>query len=189
MTTSSQRVLQVLGTRLGQIRATEIAKTTGLSCDQIHSGIGTLERRGFAQRLGDGRVKATAAGLAFLAAGKEINLGPKGPRVAETEGTSLRSRLWRALRLAQKATIPELLQLAARGSEGNAADNAKDYLNALVRSGHVIRLSRRATCELPVTTGATRYSLALNTGPLPPQYNRHQKRVYDPNTGEVFDVA
>lgn len=189
MTTSSQRVLQVLGTRLGVIKTTEIASATGLSCDQVHSGVGTLVRRGYAQRRGEGRVKATAAGLSFLEAGKEINSGPKGPRIVETEGSSLRSRLWRALRLTGKATIAELLELAGRGSERDAEGNAKEYLNALVKSGHVMRMSRRAEPEWPATTGATRYSLVLNTGPKPPQLNRRKKRVFDPNTGETFDVA
>jgi len=189
MTTSSQRVLQVLGTRLGVIGAVEIARVTGLTCDQVHSGVGTLVRRGYAQRRGEGRVKATAAGLSFLSAGQEINSGPKGPRLMETEGSNLRGRLWRALRLVQKAAISELLELAARGSEGNAARNAKDYLNALVRSGHLTRLNRRVPAEYPVTIGATRYCLALNTGPLAPQYNRRQKRVFDPNTGKAYDVA
>ncbi|HWQ09139.1 MAG TPA: hypothetical protein VN436_08530, partial [Holophaga sp.] len=103
MTTSSQRVLQILGTRLGVVGTIEIARATGLTCDQVHSGVGTLIRRGYAQRRGEGHVKATSAGLSFLAAGKEINSGPRGPRITETEDSNLRSRLWRALRLAQKA--------------------------------------------------------------------------------------
>lgn len=186
---TSQPVLTVLGNRLGVMHVREIRTATGLSEDQVQDAIQTLVRRGYAQRRGEGRVKATAQGLAFLHNGSRITSGRKGPRVAETEGTSLRSRLWRALRLSQKATISELLLLAERGEERNAAENAKHYLNALVRSGHVLRLSRRAESEWPATTGATRYSLALNTGPLPPQYNRRQKRIYDPNTGETFDVA
>jgi len=189
MITTSQQVLKILGKRLGTVHVDEIKEATHLSGEQIQGALKTLMRRGFVERRGLGQIKATATGLAFLEVEHEIKPGPTGPRVTENEGTNLRIRLWRALRLAQKATIPELLELAARGSEVNAEVNAKDYLNALVRSGHLIRMSRRAPAEWPTTTGASRYSLILNTGPQAPQYYRRKKRVFDPNTGETFELA
>lgn len=188
MTTTSQQVLAVLGQCLGVVRNQEIEEATSLDHEQVKSAIRTLVRRGYAERRGELRVKATTEGLAFLEAGNEITSGPNGPRVMETEGTSLRSRIWRAIRLAQKASVSELLELAARGPETNAALNAKEYLRALEKSGHLMRLSRRAPSEWPVTTGESRYVIVLNTGPQAPQFNRRQKRVFDPNTGETFQL-
>ena len=125
-------------------------------------------RRGYAERRGDLRVKATAEGLAFLAGGMAITSGPNGPRVMETDATSLRTRLWKAIRLAQKASVSDLLELAARGHEGNAALNAKEYLRALEKSGHLMRLSRRAPSEWPVTTGEPLLPRPEHRAPGPP---------------------
>jgi len=186
MSTTSQQVLAVLAQRIGVFQNDEIEEATNLDHEQVKSAIRTLVRRGYAERRGDLRVKATMEGLAFLEAGKAITSGPNGPRVLEMDGTSLRTRIWKAIRLAQKASVSELLELAARGSETNAALNAKEYLRALEKSGHLMRLSRRAPSEWPVTTGESRYCLVLNTGPLAPQFNRRQMRVFDPNTGETF---
>ncbi len=185
----SQRLLAALGTRLGRMHVRELQKATGLSEDQVQDGLQTLVRRGFVKRLGEGNVKATPDGLEWLSQGRAIKPGPQGPHVAETKGTSLRCRLWRAIRLIKKGTVAELLELAERGTEGNAEANAKEYLNALVRSGHLLRLSRKGERQRPNGTSPTRYGLAADSGPLPPQYNRHQKRVFDPNTGRSIDVA
>jgi len=189
MSTTSQQVLAALGQRIGVFHVHEIQKMTNLSGEQIQGALKTLVRRGFVERRGTGLIKATAEGWAFLSVENEIKPGPTAPRRSKGGSSNLRDRLWKALRLAQKATIPELLELAARGSEINAALNAKDYLNALVRSGHVIRLTRRAPPVWPATTGASRYCLILDTGPQAPTYNPHRKSVFDPNTGETFDVA
>jgi predicted transcriptional regulator len=188
MITTSQQVLAVLSQRIGIFENQEIEEATNLDHEQVKTAIRTLVRRGFAERRGDLRVKATMAGLVFLEGGKKITSGPKGPRAMDNDGTSLRSRLWKAIRLAQKASASDLLELAARGSEGNAAQNAKEYMRALEKSGHLMRLSRRAPSEWPVTTGESRYCLVLNTGPLAPQFNRRQMRVFDPNTGKTYDL-
>lgn len=191
METTSQQVLTTLSARLGQMHVREIREATGLSEDQVQTAVKTLIRRGFAKRLGrlgEGRVKATAEGLTFLRAGREITSGPKGPRLSHEDGSSLRSRVWRALRLLRKASISELLELAERGTEANAHLNTKDYLNALVRTGHVMRMTRRGQAEFPVTTGPTRYCICLDNGPQAPQWNKRKKRVFDPNIRETFDV-
>lgn len=185
---TSQAVLKALGSRLGKVPAATLAAETSLSLDRIYSALAVLIRLGFAQKCGEGHAKATAEGLRLLEAGKGIHHGPKGPRALEQDGTSLRSRLWRALRLLHKASVRDLLELAERGTEGNAAMNAKDYLNALVRSGHLSRV-RKGVPEPPATTPPTRYCLVRDTGPMPPQWNKRQRRIYDPNTQESFDVA
>lgn len=189
MTLVSHRVLTILSQRIGAFHLREIREFTSLSNDRVDSAVKTLIRQGKAVRCGKGLIKATTEGLALLASGREVALGPKGPQKAETTGTSLRSRLWKALRLAQKASVSDLLELAARGSESNASLNAKEYLRALEKSGHIMRLSRRAPSEWPVTTGESRYCLVLNTGPQAPQWNKRQKRIFDPNTGETFELA
>jgi hypothetical protein len=189
MSTTSQQVLDVLGRRIGTFQIREIHEITGLSKNRLQSALRTLTQNGYAERRGRGHIKATAAGLALLEGGEEIKFGPTGPRMAETERMSLRCRLWKALRLAQKGSISDFLELAARGSESDAFGNAKEYLNALVRSGHVMRLTRNVPLEWPATKGESRYCLMLNTGPQAPQYNRRRKRVFDPNTGETHELA
>jgi len=128
MSTTSQQVLAVLGQRLGVVQNQEIEEAANLDHEQVKSAIRTLVRRGYAERRGELRVKATLEGIAFLEAGKEITSGPNGPRVIETEGTNLRARLWKAIRLAQKASVSELLELAARGSESNAAVRSSRFV-------------------------------------------------------------
>ena len=189
MSSTSQRILRVLSTRLGLQHLSDIREATGLTVTQVHDGVQTLDRRGFVERLGEGKVCASKAGLEWLALGKCITSGPKGPRPMETSGTSLRFRLWRAIRIIRKGTIADLLELAERGNEGNAFASAKEYLNALVRSGHLMRMSRRGERQIVNGQAPTRYCLTVDSGPLPPQFNRRQKRVFDPNTGSSFDVA
>ena len=95
---------------------------------------------------------------------------------------SLRSRLWRALRACRKATVHELLVLAARGDEADASRNARSYLNALARAQYVVRV--------PNGPGrAPDWFLGRDTGFEAPRWNQRRGRVHDPNTGEVFDVA
>jgi DNA-binding MarR family transcriptional regulator len=189
MSTTSQQVLIILGQRIGMFQVQEIRDATQLSETQVRRALEALVRRGYVERLGINQVKATTEGLSLLQNGKDITSGPKGPRMSEAQRTSLRHRLWKAMRLAKKASVSDLMELAARGSECGATQDAKAYLNVLVRSGHLMRLSRRAHSEWPITTGESRYCLVLDTGPQAPQYNRRQKRVFDPNTGETFQLA
>ena len=189
MSTTSQRILRALSTRLGLQHVREIREATGLTVEQVQDGLQTLARRGFVERLGEGKVTASKEGLEWLVMGKSITSGPNGPRPMTTEGTSLRSRLWRAIRLMKKGTIADLLELAERGTEGNAYASSKEYLNALVRSGHLIRMTRRGERQIVNGQTPTRYCLAVDSGPFPPQFNRRQRRVFDPNTGSTFDVA
>lgn len=189
---TSQQVLTALAGRLGQMLVAEICEATGLDEEQVQTAIKNLSKRGYVTRLGRrgaGRVKATAQGIAFIKDGGVISSGRRGPRLELDDRSSLRSRLWRALRLIQKGTIAELLELAARGEEGNAHLNAKDYLNALVKTGHVVRMARRGQAEPPAGTTPTRYSLWMDNGPLAPVWNKRQKRVYDPNIRTTFDVV
>jgi len=190
--TPSQQVLAYLGTRLGAVHVREIRKAIALTEDQVQGAVKTLVRRGYVKRLGqigEGRVKASAEGLAFLEAGKQVTSGPNGPGKLGEDGSTLRSRIWRALRLLRKGTIAEILELAERGSEGNAARSTKEYLNALCRSGHCMRLSRPGDkAEWPNTKPPTRYCLCLDNGPTAPLYDKRQRHVYDPNIKKVFHV-
>ncbi|WLT30756.1 hypothetical protein [Geothrix sp. PMB-07] len=186
---ASQTVLTAMAAHLGKVSARDLAQETGLGLDNVYSAFAVLTKHGYIQKRGEGFAKLTATGLKLLQAGKTIQSGPKGPRPMEQDGTSLRSRLWRALRLLHKATIKDLLELAERGDEGNASMNAKDYLNALVRSGHLARMTRPGQPDRQAITPPSRYCMVRDTGPLPPQWNKRQKRIFDPNTEESFDVA
>lgn len=184
MNSTATKLLELLGSRLGRFSHSELMEATGFTAIQVTDGLKTLKRRGFAHLLWRGCHKVTPEGLHHLETGKGITSGPNGPRTMSDEtGGNFRSRLWRALRLSKKGSVPELLVLATRGSEGNAEDNAKTYLEALTRAGILIRMSMKGV------NGRTRYLLIRDTGPLAPQWNKRQKRIFDPNTGETLDVT
>ena len=141
-----------------------------------------MERK-LARRCWKGVYAITPEGLRHIEAGKTITSGPKGPRTSASPfaPSTLRSRLWRALRLKRVASVDELLVLAAKGTEGNAREDAQRYLNALAKAGILDPAYTRS--------GPQRWLLLRDTGPQAPQWNKRQRRVFDPNTGATHDLA
>ncbi|MDR3684741.1 MAG: hypothetical protein P4L11_13520 [Geothrix sp.] len=183
----ADRILQALAPdpqRLGdRVSVGSLALSLGLTNVSVRFALYALKDRKLVRRCWKGVYAITPAGLQHLAEGKTITSGPKGPRTNPSPfaPSTLRSRLWRALRLKRVASVDELLLLAAKGNEGNAKDDARRYLNALHKAGILDPAYTR--------TGPQRYLLLRDRGPLAPQWNKRQKRVFDPNDGTTYDLA
>lgn len=178
----STLLLRALASRLGRVRFGDLVEATGLTRLQVRDGLDTLRGQGLAAMVWRGTWKLTPKGAAAAGQGLILRPGPSGPRALPEVPHHFRSRLWRALRMMRKATIHGLLVPASRPTDGNPYESAKKYLDALAKAGIVRRLPHKEGAR-------TIYALVKDSGPLPPQWNKRQGRIFDPNTREVFDVA
>jgi hypothetical protein len=121
------------------------------------------ERRGLWRSRPDGRAVLAASGRA------------RAPR------RDFRQRLWSALRRLKKATIKELVTLAA-AQERDARRNAQRYLRGLAAAGYVRALPR------PGRGRANAWVLVRDSGPRAPSYSPGAATITDPNNGEVHHV-
>lgn len=152
-------------------------------------GAARLVSRGLVERVATGCFQITEAGREALASGAMLTSGPNGPLIQQVRcqvRTTLRERLWRALRIEASGgavTVNDLLVNALAGGERDAASNAQKYLRALERTGYVHRLPRKDR------RGQVRWRLARNTGPAAPMLQPDRNRVFDPNTGQGHEMA
>lgn len=170
----------------GAVGVKDLAERTGVCRHEVARRCGMLASRGLIVRVDMGRYRLTAAGAIVLKAGGKVRSGPRGPHTGPRRAPdSLRKRLWSALRMAKKATIPELLTIAARCGEENSTNNAARYLRHLAAAGYVAVLRDRAAGTAVTSNGFKRYFLLpdKDTGPLPPRYRAAKHAVYDPNLG------
>ncbi|MEG6503224.1 hypothetical protein V6C07_09305, partial [Desulfovibrio sp. 1214_IL3152] len=93
---------------------------------------------------------------------------------------TLRQKAWNVLRMANMATVADLLRTVCDGSERGAEDNLKNYCRALWRAGMLGKTAR---------TGAYFLRPDANTGPKAPSYNRVEKTVTDRNTGKTVYIG
>jgi len=147
----------------------------------------------FAQSVRVGCYAATPLGHKRQFEGGEIKSGPKlGSKVnCRAPGRSaLRARLWRALRTLRRATVSDLLQVAAKPDETNARDSAWRLLSQLNRAGYVTKLPRRSVPTRDCSNGEVIYFLLNNTGPLPPMETTDKETgmrgLKDRNTSEFI---
>lgn len=110
------------------------------------------------------------------------DIGQEAPRVrpdgsAVTQGTAT-EQLWRGMYMLKEFSYLDLIETA---SVEIPADTAKAYCKMLLATGY-LRVLRKAE---PTSGRIARYRLIRNNGPKPPQVQR-VKRVYDPNSREVF---
>ena len=161
---------------LGQLEPAHARRNAGELAAETDCQLGTVrivlqraETAGLVEADGT-RFAATAKGRALLASAG----GVRAPR------RDLRQRLWTALRRMKKATVDELVTVAASGDEANARNNAQRYLPVLERAGYVRALPRRQ--------GRAKVWLIVNdSGARAPMVCRGNT-VSDPNTGEVCNV-
>lgn len=121
---------------------------------------------------------ATAAGRKFIADGKTLTGGPKGPNsgapVAKN-GSDLRQRFWNALRMKEKATLVDVVELAHRDDDPDPVKvtaNARRYFDALERAGIVKRLGVKAAGIGPHSRGHIRFALLKDLGGRAPLAGR-----------------
>ena len=169
----------------------DLVGATRVERGRVGTAIATLMSRGLVISVGPVCYALTAAGHRVVTSGREIRSGPRGLHtgVRRPVEDTLRARLWRALRLKRKASLPQLLTLAARGSERAAERNAWMYLRALHRAGYIQRLAMRAKGGSSSSRGHIRWLMLRDTGPMAPVVRPRHREVVDPNTGERFALG
>lgn len=108
--------------------------------------------------------------------------GHEAPRVRPdgspvTQGV-VTEQLWRGMFMLVEFTFRDLIETS---SIDIPEETAKAYCKMLLSTGF-LRVLRKAD---PTKSRIARYRLIRNNGPKPPQIQR-VKRVFDPNSGEVF---
>lgn len=147
----------------------------------ILNGVGQLLRQGLTARqcVGEQRYVATQEGIAFHRAGKKV---ARARGVTPPNENTYRAKIWKALRIVRKASIPELVEMAAADTStkqaiAKASAQARTFLWQLKRAGIV--------APLPVKDGIfKRFALLRDLGPLMPE--RRKTGLFDPNKRELI---
>lgn len=100
---------------------------------------------------------------------------PDGSAVTQGEVTE---QLWRSMYMLKEFSFADLIETA---TVTIPVETAKAYCKMLLATGY-LQVKQKAD---PSKARIARYKLIRNKGPKPPQVQR-VKRVYDPNTREVF---
>lgn len=168
----------------------QLAKVTAIPRKRLATDCERLRLRGYVERVRTGVFRATKAGRAFAATGEIVKCGPCQPHTGRRRAPEgLRTRAWRAIATMDKFTVPDLIEYAANGDERNPANNLQRYLRALVQCGYLSRLRVREQGTSLTSNGFLRYLRLKHTGPEAPVLSERKKTLYDPNTGETFELT
>jgi hypothetical protein len=160
-----------------------LARTVGRNRKDVSRSCARLVDRHVIERVRPGCFRLTPAGVAGREAGRRLTSGPNGPLTGvylRPKQSTFRGRVWKALRSMTKATIPDLVTVAATGNERDPEGGAYQYLRALEAKGVVVRLARREPGAAPTSPGFNRYLLVRDLGPLAPTIKGGG--VFDPNS-------
>ena len=164
----------------------ELAEKTGVCRKGVVASACALVERGFIERRAVGCYQLGTRGKQALEQGLEISSGPRGPlgKPRTTPRNSFRLRLWRVMNVKRSFTVPELVGIAGAGTE----DNARLFVNQLLAIGYLQRSRARVQGTKLSSNGFKLYRVIKHTGPQPPAFQARKRRVFDPNTGETFNV-
>lgn len=167
------------------VREEDLVHTTGLTTRQVEQACLKLRKHGLLEKCEQGCHIITEAGRIAMAEGKQITSGPNGKHSApKVNKNSLRIKVWRAMRIRGKFSIPELAMLVAQGGEKDIVSNIGKYVRALQKAGYIAEMSKREKGSAVTSNGHKRYWLLpdYNTGMQAPVWRVAAKTVYDPNT-------
>jgi len=167
------------------VREADLVHSTGLTETQVDRACLKLRKHGFLDKCGQGCHTITEAGRIAMAEGKKIISGPNGKQsAARINKNSLRIKVWRAMRIRSKFSIPELAMLVAQGGEKDITSNIGKYVRALQKAGYLAEMGKREKGSAITSNGHKRYWLIpeRNTGIQAPVWRISAKTVYDPNT-------
>lgn len=192
MSTLSEQLLTVMAAEAGAdgcVMVDRLATATDRSIHKVGNLLHTLTSNGLATMRSPGCYRVTDEGAAYLAGGSDRRLttGPKAPHGADRSlPDSLTARVWRALRIKQKATVPELME--AIDAEPHQYAQVGRYLKALVDAGLVTRLPRKVRGAGMGNTGYVQHLLPRDPGPLAPVFRAKANTLRCPNTGVVHQL-
>lgn len=159
------------------IRVSSLAKALGQHRGTMAKRLGRLVKAGLVERRRPGCYALTKMGCRVRAAGSlppSLADSPAARKPRYRPG-GLIERLWAALRRMRKATLAELVAIAAKRGERGLA-NASQIVRAWTRFGVVAVLGARART-------APRYLLVRDLGVKAPRPADRYARMFDPNAG------
>lgn len=183
----AEQLLTAIGQAAPQecITGAKLVALTSLDDKQVDNAARKLRKHGLLELTDPGCYRLTAAGKEALSAGKTLRSGPRNSGQARTRvwRDYLRARVWRAIRIRRKFSIPDLEMLVAQGGEKDIASNIGKYLRALERAGYLVKLPKREAGTALTSNGFMRWWLPdeKNTGPLAPVIRVARQTLYDPN--------
>ena len=168
----------------------EIVTSVGEKRKRISQALCRLIQLGYVERLEGAVYRLSDKGESLKTSEKEVKF-TSGPtfgsyRKQNPSRNSLRSKVWRLMRLQRKFTINELMALGVDGGEKMPRNNISIYVNALKKAGYLYELNSREEGYALTSNGFKRYTLINDTGYKAPIFRREIKQIYDPNTGEVI---
>lgn len=172
----------------------QLVALTELTPAQIHGFVAKLNSHGLLKVTSKGCYKVTDAGKEVIASGGRYRSGPKGKEhgICRVRENTLRVRIWRAMRIRRKFSVPELISLVIDGTEqGDITNNVQKYLGALAKAGYITLMPRREPGTAIGSNGYKRWWLqdAKDTGPQAPVFKARVKTVFDPNTRVTIDIS
>lgn len=168
------------------VREADLVDHTGLSPKQVEQACLKLRKHGLLEKCEQGCHTITEAGQAAITQSVKLRMrsGPKAHTAPKINKNSLRIKVWRAIRIRQKFSIPELAMLVAEGGEKDITSNIGKYVRALEKARYLVKLTKRDAGSAITSNGHHRYWLnpEFNTGPQAPVWRVAKKTVFDPNT-------
>ena len=163
-----------------------LLELTALSKRQVQQSCRLLRGSGLLEKTDEGCHTITKAGIEALESGARYRSGPKdkqhnGKRVWKN---TARIRIWRAIRLRRKFSVPEIIALVADETSGDMTSNVQKYVRALAKAGYLIALPKREAGTSLTSNGYKRWWLPdeKDSGPEAPIWRMERGTVYDPNT-------
>lgn len=171
-----QEIWQAIRGRTEPFTITEIVSETGAERKTIHDYLGCLVAGGYADHTpAEARGQSAHYRMLRDTGHHAPRLRPDGSPVQQGKANE---QLWRSMCILKRFTFRDLIETATIPvPEGTA----KAYCRTLLATGY-LRVLRKAE---PSKGQIAEYALIRQSGPKPPQVQR-VKRVFDPNTGEVF---
>lgn len=193
MATLAEQMLTVMAAEAGEegcVLIQRLAEVAGCDIDIAGKRIEILLRNGLATMRSVACYRITNEGAAYLSGVSTVRLtaGPKQPHGADRSSeSSLTARVWRALRIKEKATIPEIMELIE--ASPNQYAQVGRYVKVLVDARYLTRLPRRVKGQGMGNNGYALYLLTRDPGPKAPIWKPKAKQLRDPNTGVVFQLG
>jgi hypothetical protein len=191
----AEQLLKVIGSHAPDecITGEKLIELTKLKDRQVENATRKLHKHGLITLTAPGCYRLTSAGKETLATENvQLRSGPRGSyQKVRIHKNSLRLRVWRAIRIRKKFSIPEIEPLVAQGDEKNVRSNIGKYLKVLEDAGYLVKMKKREAGSAPTSNGFVRWWLPddKNTGPLAPIWRIEKGTVFDPNTGKEVSLC
>lgn len=173
------------------VREVDLVSATGMSAHHVDQACLKLRKFGLLEKSDQGCHTITKSGIEAIEGNKTFRSGPKQQLIAPRgmPQSSRRAKAWRAMRIRNKFTIPDIVMLVVEYGDRDPTNNVGKYVRALEKAGYLTSLKREKGTSQG-SNGTKRYWLVpeMNTGPLAPLWRPHKKTIFDPNTETEYSL-